>query len=1196
MKTSARDCKVEKGLKIPKHIPGNIKDAINKHQVDQPGRSSYADVTRGQKEKQQEDSLPTETIAPVDSPPEQPLPSAWKIMKTSPGKKAKQQEDSLPTETIAPVDSPPEQPLPSAPKKMKTSSRDCKVEKGLKIPKHIPGNIKDTINKHQVDQPGRSSYADITRGQKEKQQEDSLPTETIAPVDSPPEQPLPSAWKIMKTSAGNKVEKGLKIPKHTPGNIEDTINKQQVDQPGRSSNESSLKQNPFSLGCSRPSFKRKKRKSNSGPKDVKETPSKKLSHGQQSIRQFSKITEIKEDNKTEIPQDGFHLPKSNPAKVEIIPLEGPPISWYKQRGLNAMSNASRETTQDKKNLIIESGTMEGLVSDSNIKGSLKENINDIVEMTALGASIKQQMHLTAILKVAEHILKYGPVVPTQQLVRVYRETKGQNETSSVRPASFFQTISRHLNLMQVYLNGRAFIVENRGGNVQDVIRSFEGIMENPQKTINKRVQESVGDSFNSILNYLDSKRDRDTVKALLSKITSVNCVMQLSNVQDKRSIARSKDLVFSNLIKFEHMAKELEVDGEENLSEEQKRRKRNRLLQKLKLERLKHIYEGRGRALKCEEFPDLPAILEFAFGDQDRISRAGGGLESHPRLTDTVLYRAADNSTVMRQARETVLALAPKDFNISLSSCFNYTQNYREGTYQARRHHSGKGVNACLSLHKPPRTGVEKLVVNLHWTTQNVNLKLDEAAEDDNNIMVDSKDAKAVVHTDISPVQRPGKSWKKICLPDHDWVRTTTNGIIPMTHLFIETRKVVNTYDNNIDMIIQRSGKAATVLNLAFFEPQTVQRVFNEFFSLLANPSLDSVFRNPVTGKLKEYFVFIVDNGPAEAPSSPAVAMWLVRLARILGLKSIAQKSFAEGHSKRNPVERVHAVHNSALSNEVFSSHSVHEKHEIGDAKHHENMEFAAEEVSKCLRHTSFGGKPCVIMRGTGRSKVLPFNDEENLSTFLGKTERRNDEDDNTYEPCKDSVWSELVMIWDLEESVCGRYREDYQVLNNTYQEEGLRTCWQDKYSTVVYNPDRTTTEELKNINREMQPIPDFIRWLQSGELHYVPLERVRQLNVNSINNTPGAFLPSTILEMLFKVLKIPGEALLPYLSLISWCQIEEVNLFIQNYQKKLDDTFASDKDREYWAQHDLFKDNSKASLQKMAKQRGLLTEGKNTN
>lgn len=144
-------------------------------------------------------------------------------------------------------------------------------------------------------------------------------------------------------------------------------------------------------------------------------------------------------------------------------------------------------------------------------------------------------------------------------------------------------------------------------------------------------------SFNSMLDYLDSKRDRDTVKALLSKITSVKYVTKLSNVQDTRSISRSKDLVLSNLIKFEQTAKELEVDDNENLSEEQRRRRRNRLIQKQKLKRLRHIYKGGGRALKCEEFPELPAILEFAFGDQDRINRSGGGLESHPRLTDSTI-------------------------------------------------------------------------------------------------------------------------------------------------------------------------------------------------------------------------------------------------------------------------------------------------------------------------------------------------------------------------------------------------------------------------------------------------------------------------------------------------------------------------------------------------------------------------------
>ena len=124
-------------------------------------------------------------------------------------------------------------------------------------------------------------------------------------------------------------------------------------------------------------------------------------------------------------------------------------------------------------------------------------------------------------------------------------------------------------------------------------------------------------------------------------------------------------------------------------------------------------------------------------------------LESHPRLTDTILYRAADSNTMMKDARETILALAPKQFNISLSSCFNYTQNFKEGTYQAKRHHSGKGVNACISLHKPPRISVEKFVVNLRWSTHNVNLSIDFGHLHTNNVMIDSKDAKAKVHADV---------------------------------------------------------------------------------------------------------------------------------------------------------------------------------------------------------------------------------------------------------------------------------------------------------------------------------------------------------------------------------------------------------------------------------------------------------------
>ena len=65
----------------------------------------------------------------------------------------------------------------------------------------------------------------------------------------------------------------------------------------------------------------------------------------------------------------------------------------------------------------------------------------------------------------------------------------------------------------------------------------------------------------------------------------------------------------------------------------------------------------------------------------------------------------------------------------------------------------------------------------------------------------------------------------------------------------------------------------------------------------------------------------------------------------VLQLKSITQKFFAEYHSKRNPLERVHAVENPSLSNKAFTSTGVHDEYEKGDNRHLENMEFMASKV-----------------------------------------------------------------------------------------------------------------------------------------------------------------------------------------------------------------------------------------------------------
>ena len=208
-----------------------------------------------------------------------------------------------------------------------------------------------------------------------------------------------------------------------------------------------------------------------------------------------------------------------------------------------------------------------------------------------------------------------------------------------------------------------------------------------------------------------------------------------------------------------------------------------------------------------------------------------------------------------------------------------------------------KGVNAPLSLKRPPRTGVEQLVVNLHWTTANVNLIVDGGQKFTYSLIV-SKDAKVIIPWDISPVQRSGHSWsKRIELPDHTWDQSRLNAVTPMTFLFLKT--VVNPcstiesidipVSNVTTLHLTRTGQGVTLLNPSFYEPDTAIKCLNEVLYLLLLPALDEFFRDKNTGKLKMEWTFVVDNGPAEQPSSPLVQMCLVRLLKFLKLHTYAE-------------------------------------------------------------------------------------------------------------------------------------------------------------------------------------------------------------------------------------------------------------------------------------------------------------------
>ena len=581
----------------------------------------------------------------------------------------------------------------------------------------------------------------------------------------------------------------------------------------------------------------------------------------------------------------------------------------------------------------------------------------------------------------------------------------------------------------------------------------------------------------------------------------------------------------------------------------------------------KSIADGRGTKLKCEEFPELAHYIEFAFGEGDRIIRGGGGLEADPHLLDTTLCKAADNATAMCHAKELINRVKP-DFKISSSCLYTYTMNYRKVSKQAQRHHHGKGVNAHISLHRAPNTSQNIYPVNAHWSTSHINYLIDSASENDTGCFLDSKDAKCIVCGEIGPVLKPGKSWANFESPDHSFDQSRVNAVTPMTHLFMDIPKL-----SDVDLKVPgtacvvnvtRSGKAVTLINLSLSEVETVFRVFNELFYLMTIPSLDKFFRNPKTGKLKEVMGFIVDNGPSESPSSILVQMLLVLFLKFLNLDKATQRAFAEYLSKRNFVERLHAIKNRALSGHgPFSSKEIHETVSPGSKEHTENMEHMASEVIKSIGKAVYNKESIQCFRGIGASDRFVFNDESGLKSFSLLSDERRREDNTTYGPVRNQILDYLENVWHVKKNFKGCYSEDYRTLTTT-------ACV-DKYSVSVFreNEDWTSWKLLERFDR--QPLPDYRRWEESDELHYLGYEARRDFLRGPWYECPGLFLPDRPLETSFRVLPSPMEDELKAIAFLGWVTVSQ---FYTSTKIQLQQQREEDLKREARKLHPLYQES----------------------
>lgn len=113
-------------------------------------------------------------------------------------------------------------------------------------------------------------------------------------------------------------------------------------------------------------------------------------------------------------------------------------------------------------------------------------------------------------------------------------------------SEIYDKLARHLNIVHVYIKGTGFIMENKDTTpLMHFLDSIASVMDrnNAKTKLNRHVENEIGDVYRTALDYMDSERDRNTLKFILTKITSVNFMARLQETRNKKALQTCRDMV-----------------------------------------------------------------------------------------------------------------------------------------------------------------------------------------------------------------------------------------------------------------------------------------------------------------------------------------------------------------------------------------------------------------------------------------------------------------------------------------------------------------------------------------------------------------------------------------------------------------------------------------------------------------------------
>ena len=255
--------------------------------------------------------------------------------------------------------------------------------------------------------------------------------------------------------------------------------------------------------------------------------------------------------------------------------------WYQRRGRLAEKNIGREkeNLQKKRSFV---GMHEGSIENNFCSGTLRENICSVRATIGSNCSKIKRANLSRVIKTAQFIESDGPIVSTQEAAKIFYAEKERclgistvdDKKVRIKSSEFFQKLSRHLNIKQIYIYGKAFLIENSKQNVNKLIERVSMIT-NTEKVVNDKIMMAIGDIFKESISYVDTKRDRDILKALFAQATSASFVAKLQGVSNKCSIINARDELRENINSYRDIISSSQVVRNDMTNDQQLRLTKN---------------------------------------------------------------------------------------------------------------------------------------------------------------------------------------------------------------------------------------------------------------------------------------------------------------------------------------------------------------------------------------------------------------------------------------------------------------------------------------------------------------------------------------------------------------------------------------------------------------------------------------------